>query len=60
MIYSVTDQLGGRFSIDEVPQLNIKLFAELGIKLFQLDLPMDFIWMENDEVYLEVAKRQVF
>jgi len=59
MIYSLTDQPGGRFSTDDVPQLNIKLFAEIGVKLFQLDIPMDLIWMENGELSLEVAKKQV-
>ncbi len=59
MIYSLTDQPGGRLSTDEVPQLNIKLFADLGVKLFQLDLPMDEIWMESGEISLDRAKQQV-
>lgn len=59
MIYSLTDQPGGRFSTDDVPQLNIKLFAELGVKLFQLDIPIDLIWMESGELSLEIAKKQV-
>ena len=59
MFYALTDQPGGRWSTDDIPQLNIKLFADVGIRLFQLDLPMDCIWMENGEISLETAKKQV-
>lgn len=58
-IYALTDQPGGRWSTDDIPQLNIKLFSDIGIRLFQLDLPMDYIWMENGEISLETAKKQI-
>jgi hypothetical protein len=59
MFYALTDQPGDRWSTDDIPQLNIKLFADLGVRLFQLDIPMDYIWMEDGSISLERAKKQV-
>ncbi|MCK5739299.1 beta-galactosidase, partial [bacterium] len=59
MIYSLTDQPGGRWSTDEIPQLNIKLFAEQGVKLVQLDLPFEYMWREDNTLDLTRAKKQI-
>lgn len=59
MIYALTDQPGGRWSTDDVPQLNIKLFADLGVKLYQVDIFLDHIWLEDGTFTLDRAKKQI-
>ncbi len=59
MIYALTDAPGGRWSNDDVPQLNIKLFAELGIKLFQVDLTFEYMWLQDGTLDLTRAKKQI-
>jgi hypothetical protein len=59
MIYALTDVPGGRWSTDEIPQLNIKLFAEIGVKLYQVDIFLDHIWLEDGSFTLERAKKQI-
>ncbi len=59
MIYALTDQPGGRWSTDEVPQLNIQLFANIGVKLYQVDIFLEHLWYEDGTFSLERAKLQI-
>ena len=59
VIYSLTDVPGGRWSWEEIPQHNIAQFAARGVKLFQLDLALDFIWREDGTVSVETAQKQI-
>ena len=58
-LYSLTDAPGGRWSWEELPQHNIRRFAEQGVTLFQLDLGLDHIWLENGALSLEKAQKQI-
>ena len=58
-IYSLTDQPGGRWSTDDIPQLNIKQFYDIGVRIFQLDIALDHIWFEDGSFSLERAKKQI-
>lgn len=58
--YSLTHAYGARWSWEEVPQRNLKNFAQLGFRLFQLDLYFEDIWYENsDTLDMDKARRQV-
>jgi hypothetical protein len=59
VIYSLTDVPGGRFSWEERPNWNIKNFAEVGIRLFQVDLWLDDIWNDRGELNIEPARKQI-
>ncbi len=58
-IYALTDVPGGRWSWEEVPARNIRLFAEHGIHLVQLDVFSDDLWREDGSVDPAVAVRQI-
>lgn len=58
--YALTHAYGARWSWEEVPQRNLKNFAQLGFRLFQLDLYFEDIWYENvDTLDIGKARRQV-
>ncbi|MEO7598767.1 MAG: hypothetical protein ABIV50_07540, partial [Opitutus sp.] len=58
--YALTHAYGARWSWEEVAQRNLKNFADLGFRLYQLDLYLDDIWFENaKELNLDKATRQV-
>lgn len=58
--YSLTHAYGGRWSWEEVPQRNLKLFCEQGIRLYQLDLYFEDIWYKNaDTLDIAKARKQV-
>jgi len=58
--YALTHAYGARWSWEEVPQRNLKNFAELGFRLFQLDLYFEDMWYENaDTLDIGKARRQV-
>ncbi len=59
IFYSLTDVPGGRWSWEEVPQRNIRLFYEHGIRLVQLDIFLDHIWSEDGRMDLGLAQRQI-
>ena len=42
LFFALTDCPGGRWTWEEVPARQIRLFAETGIRLFQVDL-----WIEH-------------
>ncbi|MEI6107508.1 MAG: hypothetical protein WCR49_10900 [Opitutae bacterium] len=55
--YALTHAYGARWSWEEVPQRNLKNFADLGFRLFQLDLYFEDIW-RKDVAALDLAKAQ--
>lgn len=58
--YSLTHAYGARWSWEEVPQRNLKNFADHGFRLFQLDLYFEDIWYKNaDTLDIGKARRQV-
>jgi hypothetical protein len=60
LIYALTDCPGGRWSWEEVPARNIGLFAQQGVRLFQLDLWITQMLDETSgELDLTLARRQV-
>ncbi|MGQ9852722.1 MAG: hypothetical protein ACUVTG_04900 [Candidatus Oleimicrobiaceae bacterium] len=59
LLYALTDVPGGRWSWEEVPQHNLRLFAELGFRLFQVDLFLEHLWFEDGRFDLGVARRQI-
>jgi hypothetical protein len=58
-IYGLTDCPGGRFTWEEFPARNIRLFAECGVRLFQVMLWEEWIFAEDGTINLEMARRQV-
>ena len=59
MLYALTDVPGGRWSWEEVPQHNIQQFCEQGIRLFQLDLFLEQVWLKNQKIDVSLARKQV-
>jgi hypothetical protein len=60
LIYAVPDQPTGRWSWNELPQHNIKQFYyKAGIKIFQVDLFLDHIWLPDGTIKLDTALMQV-
>ena len=60
MFYALTDVPGGRFSWEDVPARNVREFARTaGVRLFQLDLAMEHVFLEDGTVDLTVARRQI-
>ena len=58
--YSLTHAYGARWSWEEVPQRNLKNFADAGFRLFQLDLYFEDIWYKGaDTLDIGKARRQV-
>jgi hypothetical protein len=58
--YSLTHAYGARWSWEEVPQRNLKNFADQGIRLFQLDLYFEDIWYNgSNQLDIEKAQHQV-
>ncbi len=59
VFYALTDVPGGRWSWEEVPQHNLRNFCEAGIRLFQLDIFLEHVWIGPDQFSLDIAKRQI-
>ncbi|WP_404421374.1 hypothetical protein [Nibricoccus sp. IMCC34717] len=60
VFYALTHAYGARWSWEEVPQRNLKNFAEIGFRLFQLDLYFEDIWPAHSKVLnLDKARRQI-
>lgn len=58
--YALTHAYGARWSWEEVPQRNLKNFADAGIRLFQLDLYFEDIWYKgSNQLDIEKAQHQV-
>lgn len=59
-MYGLTDCPGGRFTWEEFPARNIRLFADQGIRLFQVMLWEEWMFCDGDDAMdLEIAKKQV-
>ncbi|NLP12353.1 hypothetical protein GX408_18280, partial [bacterium] len=59
LMYALTDVPGGRWSWEEIPQRNIRLFAEAGVRLFQVDLFLEHVWLEEGRFDLSRARQQI-
>lgn len=59
LIYALTDVPGGRWSWEELPQHNLKVFADHGFRLFQLDLFLEHLWKAEGTFDLTLAKKQI-
>lgn len=59
VLYALTDVPGGRWPWEEVPQHNIRQFCAQGIRLFQLDIFLEHLWLEDGSFSVEVAQKQV-
>jgi hypothetical protein len=57
IIYSLTHVYTGRWSWEEGPARNLKNFAQIGFRLFQVDLYLEDIWYK-DQAQLDIAKVQ--
>jgi hypothetical protein len=57
MLYALTHVYGGRWSWEEAPARNLKNFADIGFRLFQVDLYLEDIWYK-DAPGLDIAKAQ--
>lgn len=59
MLYALTDVPGGRWSWEELPQHNIAQFCAQGVRLYQLDLFFDHVWMPDGSLDLSKARQQI-
>ncbi len=59
LFYALTDVPGGRWSWEEVAQHNLRLFAGLGVRLFQVDLFLEHLWPAADRFDITLARRQI-
>lgn len=58
--YALTHAYGGRWSWEEVPARNVHNFAQIGVRLFQVDLYLEDIWYKNSATLdIKKAQRQV-
>ncbi len=59
MFYALTDVPGGRWSWEEMPARNLRLFGEAGFTLFQVDLFLDQVWFADGTFDIAAARRQI-
>ncbi len=60
LIYGMTDVPTGRWAWNELPQHNIRQFCNIaGIKLVQLDLFLDHVWLPDGTIKLDTALLQI-
>lgn len=59
MIYSLTDVPGGRWSWEELAQRNLQIFADAGVRLFQVDLFLEHVWTQDGTFDLTMARKQL-
>ncbi|MDX2188370.1 MAG: hypothetical protein SFY32_00790 [Bacteroidota bacterium] len=59
IIYALTDVPGGRWSWEEIPQANIKLYCETGVKIFQVDVFLQHIWKEDGTMDYSIPLKQI-
>ncbi len=58
--YALTHAYGGRWSWEEVPARNVHNFAQIGVRLFQVDLYLEDIWYKTSPTLdIKKAQRQV-
>ena len=59
MLYSLTDDPGGRWTWEELPRASMASFAEQGVRLFQVDLFFETIFSEADSLNIGLVQRQI-
>ena len=59
VLYGLTDSPGSRWTWEEVPTRNIRLFAERGVRLFQFDLWLQHMLMPDGSLDISLARKQV-
>lgn len=59
LLYGLTDAPGGRWTWEEVPARQLRLFAEHGVRLFQVDLWLAHLVDDKDRLDIALARRQV-
>ena len=60
LFYALTHAYGGRWSWEEVASRNLNNFAEAGVRLFQVDLYLEDIWLKRrDSLDMTKVRRQV-
>ena len=60
LFYALTHAYGGRWSWEEVASRNLNNFAEAGVRLFQVDLYLEDIWLKGrDSLDMTKVRRQV-
>jgi hypothetical protein len=59
LLYGLTDAPGGRWTWEEVPARQIRLFAEHGLRLFQIDLWLLHLVDADGVLDIALARRQV-
>lgn len=59
IIYALTDNPGGRWSWEEIPQANIKQFCETGVRIFQVDVFLQHIWKEDGTMDYTIPRKQI-
>jgi hypothetical protein len=59
VVYALTDVPGGRWSWEDLPRHNIRQFANAGVRLYQVDLFLDHLWMEDGRIDITLAQRQI-
>ncbi len=59
IIYALTDCPGGRLSFEEIPGRSVRGFADMGFKLFQLDIWLDDMWNEDGTFDISIARKQI-
>jgi len=59
MFYALTDVPGGRWSWEELSQHNIRQFCLQGVRLFQVDVFFDHVWMPDGTLDLAIPQKQI-
>ena len=59
LIYALTDCPGARWTWEEVPARNLRVFADHGVRLFQADLWLDQLLTPDGSLDLTLARRQI-
>lgn len=59
LLYGLTDAPGARWTWEEVPARNLRMFAESGVRLFQADIWFEQMIGEDDRLDITLARRQV-
>lgn len=59
LIYGLSDCPGARLSWEEVPQRNIAMFYERGVKLFQVDVWLNEMLTKEGSLNISRARRQI-
>lgn len=59
LLYGLTDSPGSRWTWEEVPTRNIRLFADQGVRLFQFDLWLDQLLDAAGNLDIALARKQV-